>query len=386
MRILHYLEYLDTTFGGPVRATLDLTGALAARGHQVVYITRDDRDAPAEFRGKLQEAAPGKVTIVRLPAGGGVLGRFSPQQFAVVREALKMSDVAHVHGVWKTDLLQLTDAARSLKKPYFVSLRGMLDDWSMEQKSLRKRLFLALGGRRQLENAAAVHCTAQAELDQARKWFPRGQGVVIANLLDLNPYRNAPGTELAKQKFPALNGSNPRVLFLSRIHYKKGVEVLIRAAANLKRRSIDCTFVIAGTGDADYIAKLQSLVAELGVDDRVEFVGHVGGALKVSLYQACDIFAIPTSQENFGFVFPEALACGLPVITTKGVDIWPELLESGASSIVDGTDEAFSNEIAKLIEHTELRQEMASKGRPFVMRAFDEKYLAECYERMYQAV
>lgn len=385
MRILHYLEYLDTTYGGPVRATLDLTGALAARGHQVLYITRDDRDAPVEIRGKLQEAAPGKVTIVRLPAGGGVLGRFSPQQFAVVREALKACDVAHVHGVWKTDLLQLTDAARQLKKPYFVSLRGMLDDWSMEQKKLRKKVFLTLGGRSQLENAAAVHCTAQAEFDQARKWFPRGKGVVIPNLLDLNPYRNAPGPHLAREKFPCLNSDRPRVLFLSRIHYKKGVEILIKAAANLKRRSVDATFVIAGTGDADYIAKLQAMTAELGVEDRVEFVGHVGGALKVSLYQACDLFAIPTSQENFGFVFPEALACGLPVITTKGVDIWPELLESGASSIVEGTDVAFANEIAKLIEHTDLRAEMSAKGRPFVMRAFDEKYLAECYERMYEA-
>jgi glycosyltransferase involved in cell wall biosynthesis len=115
----------------------------------------------------------------------------------------------------------------------------------------------------------------------------------------------------------------------------------------------------------------------------VEFVGHVGGPMKVSLYEACDLFALPTSQENFGFVFPEALASGTPVITTKGVDIWPELLESGGSSIVEGTPESFAAEMAKLIDDSELRRRMAESGRPFVMRVFDEQRLIERYEALY---
>jgi glycosyltransferase involved in cell wall biosynthesis len=259
----------------------------------------------------------------------------------------------------------------------------MLDDWSMDQKAARKKIFLALGGRAHLEAAAAVHCTAQAEFDQAKKWFPNGRGVVIPNLLDLNPYRNPPGPEQARSKFEILRRDKPSILFLSRVHYKKGVEVLIRSAGELKRRGIECVFAIAGTGDADYVAQMQRLTVELGVDDRIEFTGHVGGTLKVSLYQACDLFALPTSQENFGFVFPEALASGTPVITTKGVDIWPELIESGASSIVEGTSTAFADEIQRLVEDPELRASMSAKGKPYVMRVFDEQSLIQRYEKLY---
>ncbi|MFZ4575223.1 MAG: glycosyltransferase, partial [Phycisphaerales bacterium] len=328
-------------------------------------------------------AAAGKVTTVRLPPGKGLLGRFTSEQLAIVKQALANSDVAHVHGMWKTDNLQLAAQSRAMKKPYFISLRGMLDDWSMEQKAGRKKVFLALGGRSHLEHAAAVHCTAQAEFDQAKKWFPGGRGVVIPNLLDLNPYRNPPGPDQARAKFEILRRNQPSILFLSRVHYKKGVEILIRAAGELKRRGVECVFAIAGTGDAGYVAQMQRLTIELHVDDRIEFTGHVGGALKVSLYQACDLFALPTSQENFGFVFPEALASGTPVITTKGVDIWPELIESGASSIVEGTETAFANEIQRLIENPDLRAEMSAKGKPYVMRTFDEQALIERYEKLY---
>lgn len=383
MRILHYIESLDTALGGPVRATLDLTAALAARGHQVIYLTRDDKDAPADTRGDLSKVRAGAVTTIRLPPGAGVLGRFTGPQFEIVRNALKISDAAHVHGMWRANNIQLCAEARRQGRSYFISLRGMLDDWSMNQKPGRKRAFLAMGGRRHLEQATAVHCTAQAEFDQARKWFPAGRGVVIPNLLDLNPYRKPPGPDMARSRFEILQRGKPSILFLSRVHYKKGIETLILAAATLKRRGVECVFVVAGTGDPDYVAKMQRLTVELSVDDRVEFVGHIGGVLKVSTYQACDLFALPTSQENFGFVFPEALASGTPVITTKGVDIWPELLESGAASIVDGTEAAFADEIQKLVENPELRAEMSAKGKPYVMKAFDETSLIERYEKLY---
>jgi glycosyltransferase involved in cell wall biosynthesis len=383
MRILNYIEYLDSALGGPVRATLDLTSLLAARGHQVAYITRDDRDAPADTRGSVRDLAPGKVTVIRLPPGRGMLGRFTLEQFKIVREAMQASDVAHVHGLWKPDNMQLSGLADTLKKPYFISLRGMLDDWSMDQKPLRKRVFLAMCGRRHLGRAHAVHCTAQAEFDQARKWFPEGRGVVIPNLLDLNPFRNPPGPQMARGAFKALQRGLPSILFLSRIHYKKGIEVLLRASALLKSRGFAHVLIVAGTGDASYVAQMHALVTQLGLEETVEFVGHVGGPMKVSLYEACDLFALPTSQENFGFVFPEALASGTPVITTKGVDIWPELLESGGSSIVEGTPESFAAEMAKLIDDSELRRRMAESGRPFVMRIFDEQRLIERYEALY---
>ena len=160
--------------------------------------------------------------------------------------------------------------------------------------------------------------------------------------------------------------------------------MLIQAAARLRDRGTPCTFIFAGTGDPDYSARMQELVGELELDDLVQFVGHVGGSLKISLYQAADIFALPTSQENFGFVFPEALASGTPIITTKGVDIWGELLEGGAASIINRTPEAFASEIAALITDPARLDAMRAASRPFVFRTYDEATLLSEYQRMYR--
>ena len=380
MRILHYLPSLSLTKGGPVRAVLDLTGGFAGRGHAVTLLTCDRGDAPAHWDG----ADPTKPTVKVLPAPEINNEPFKPAQKGVARACVEAAEIVHVHGVWNYSNAQLGRMARTQGKPYVVSLRGMLDDWSVEQKALKKRVFHALYVKRHLERAGAVHCTAQAELDQSGKWFPKGRGVVIANLLDLNPFRTPPGPGLAREKFPVLANGRPSVLFLSRLHYKKGVEVLIQAASRLREDKVRCNFIFAGTGDAQYASAMQNLVGELDLDDDVHFVGHVGGGLKVSLYQACDVFALPTSQENFGFVFPEALASGTPIITTTGVDIWRELKEGGAASIVDRTADAFAAEIKALVNDPERLARMKEAAKPFVFRTYDETLLMDQYEGLYR--
>ncbi len=376
MNILHYLPSLHPARGGPVRAVTDLSKGLARRGHRVTLLTTEMPDRTDEFD---------TVELVSL-GGPGVNARpFSAEQRASVIRHLESNDMCHVHGVWDFSNTQISAACRQRRIPYFVSLRGMLDDWCVAQKPLKKRLFHTLLGRRHLERAAAVHCTAQGELDQSAKWFPNGRGVVIPNLLDLNPFRSPPGPELARRQHPMLTNGRPNVLFLSRVHYKKGVDVLIDAAALLKARGVACNTIIAGTGDDAYTSEMKARVRSAGLDDEVVFVGHVGGDAKVSLYSACDLFALPTSQENFGFVFPEALASGTPVITTKGVDIWPELLGSGAASIIDRTPMAFADEIGAILADPARREAMRAKAKPFVFSAFDEEALLDRYEIMYNA-
>jgi glycosyltransferase involved in cell wall biosynthesis len=381
MKILHYIPSMRLIRGGPVRAVIDLTARLASSGDPVTILTCERGDAPASWTG----TDPTRPNIIEIPQPDMFNGPIHRRHAAVLRRETAAADIVHVHGVWNYSNVQMANLARAAGKPYVVSLRGMLDDWSMEQKALKKRLFHALIYKAFLERACAVHCTAQAELDQSRKWFPRGRGVVIANLLDLAPFRTPPGPDLAREKYPILTRGRPNILFLSRLHYKKGVEVLIQAAARLRDAGTPCTFILAGTGDPDYSARMQELVGELELDDLVQFVGHVGGALKISLYQAADVFALPTSQENFGFVFPEALASGTPVITTKGVDIWGELLEGGAASIIDRTPEAFASEIASLISDPPRLNAMRAAARPFVFRTYDEAALLSQYQQMYRS-
>jgi glycosyltransferase involved in cell wall biosynthesis len=331
MKILHYIEQLDLKSGGPVRAVLDLSRLTAEAGHSVTIISPTVNDAPKEW---LTPPAAGerRPHVIEVPAFSlpGSLFPF-PVVEKIKSDLISRHDLLHVHGMWAPSNVQLTAAAYRIGVPYIISLRGMLDDWPMSQRHLKKRLYLAIAGRRSLHRASFVHCTAEGEHDQSRKWFPRGRGRVIPNLLDLQPFRDAPGPELARRKFASvgLDGSTPAVLFLSRVHYKKGIEHFIKAAGILRDRGVSCRWYIAGDGDERYIDSLKALSSSLNLGDRVHFLGMVKGVEKISLYQSADLFVLPTSQENFGFVVVEAMAAGVPVVTTKGMDLWPELEACG---------------------------------------------------------
>jgi glycosyltransferase involved in cell wall biosynthesis len=254
----------------------------------------------------------------------------------------------------------------------------------MAQKALKKKVYIALIGKRHLEGAAAVHTTAQFELEQARKHFPAGHGVVVPNLLDLTQFDTLPGPDAARTKFPAFAAGQPVVLFLSRIHVKKGIEHLLRAAAVLRDQGAPAQFVIAGTGNPDYMARMKALSDELALTDRVHFVGEVLGTDKLSLYQAADLFVLPTSQENFGFVFAEALACRTPVVTTKGVDIWPELQASGGAVIASTDPAELSKVISTLLADPARLRAMGDAGRRWVYQDLHPERVLDLFESMYK--
>jgi len=384
VNILHYIESTAFKFGGPPRFALDACRVMASQGHCSTILTADSTDSPAHWLEDAGCRGDGTPTVSRL----GALMR--PGQFIGLsgmrrlRAALKKSDVVHLHGVWAPSNLQVAAAARSMGVPYVVSVHGMLDDWCMSQRGGKKKAFLTLGGRYMLEHAARVHCTAQAEVDQSKKWYPNGAEAIIPYIMDLDPYRDLPGPALARQKFAALNGDGaPTVLFLSRLHYKKGPEFLLRAAQQLKHLGVNGKIAFAGTGDAAYIDSLKALAAQLGVEDRVHFLGMVVGREKLSLYQSADLFVLPTSQENFGLVLIEALACGTPVITTKGVDIWRDVEASGSGVICDQAPQVLAQTISTILSNNALRQNMAAKARPWVFREFDEGSLVRRFEGMY---
>jgi glycosyltransferase involved in cell wall biosynthesis len=365
--------------GGVVRAVFDLSSALAARGHDVRVLTSDVSDLPTSWT----SGDEGRPRAVELPPPTRIADRFGRSTLSIVQRQLADADMLHLHQTWSPRCLQLAALARRLNVPYVMSVHGVLDDWCMRQRGLKKRVFLWLGARRMLENAAAIHCTAQGELEQARKWFPRGRGVAIPLAVDLSTYRTLPGPEAARERIEALRSSRPTLLFLSRVHYKKQIELLIRATDALKRAGQDCLAIVAGSGDADYVARLRRLVTDRGLDDDVIFPGFLDGRDKVSLYQAADVFVLPTSQENFGFVLFEALAAGTPVITTRGADTWPELEQSGGALIVPAETNAIADAIAELLEDPARRVAMGARGRQWVFDNLDGERVIESFERLY---
>jgi len=380
MNIVHAISNLKFSSGGPVRAIIDLSTKLAERGHTVTIITAEDDDAPAQWRSNPQSnpcTVPiGLFTMKGLSASAG--------QKKLIADTIAQADIVHGHGIWTPLTKRVTDMTRLAGVPYVISLRGMLDDWCMDQRRLKKLIYLKLGGTKMLNSAALIHSTADGELAQSKKWFPKAQGVVIPNLLNLEPYENMPGESIAREKFPMFDTGDPVLLYLSRIHYKKGIEHLIRAVKLLRDQGNPHRLLIAGDGDKAYEASLKAQTKELGLEDYISFLGLVVGDEKLSLYQAADLFVLPTSQENFGFVLYESLAAGTTLVTTKGVDDWPELQEKAQATICDQDDRSLAEAIAQLTSDPESLKALGETGRAWIFDQMNPDKIIEEFERFYR--
>lgn len=382
MNIVHSIRALDFSDGGPVRAIIDLSAKLAALGHNVKIITLEDKDAPETWRDN-PESNPCTVRIGPMSNKGLT---YSPAQRAKIHDTIKDADIVHLHAIWEPMTLGVSKIVRKANKPYVISLRGMLDDWCMEQRRLKKLIYLKLGATDMLNSAAAIHSTAEGELAQSKKWFPKAPGVVIPNLLNLTPYETMPGKDIARKKFPMFDTGDPVLLYLSRLHYKKGVEHLIEAIKILKDSGSPHRLIVAGDGDKAYETKLKDLTTQLGLNDYVAFVGLVVGDEKLSLYQAADLFVLPTSQENFGFVLYESLAAGTPLVTTKGVDTWPELESQAQAVICDQEKNDLANTIKELTADPVALEQRGQAGREWIFAEQHPDRVIKRFQAMYNDV
>lgn len=378
MRVVHHFTHVREEGGGVPRGLFDLCDLLSRAGHEAILATSADSTFPAGWPG---ESGPRVAALEELGRPFELLSRSGLERAtALLREA----DLLHLHGLWRPRNSQLAARARLLDLPYVLSPHGTLNNWSMTQRPLRKRVYYRLFERRNLLGARVVHTTADGERQQVRPWVPHDRFAVIPVGFDLRPYRQLPGTGPFARRHPQVDTATPAVLFLSRVHMKKRPEVLIEAFAILRQRGIDCQLLIAGTGEPGYLESLRELARRLDVGEQTHFLGMVVGPEKLSLYQRAALFALPTSQENFGLVLTEALACGIPVVTTRGTDIWPEIEANGGGLIAEGTPQAFAEAIARLLADRPKRQAMGEAGRAWVLRWLDDRRLAGDYVEMYE--
>ncbi|MCP4835120.1 MAG: glycosyltransferase [Phycisphaera sp.] len=381
MRILHYMQAIDFRHGGPPRAVVDQVATMHARGHEAGVATTSVEDVPEAWL----TGAPGSPEVVRLPAVAGLLNRLTADGVRRVEEAARRYDVVHLHGVWETSNLQVAGACRAAGTPYVVSLRGMLDDWAMRQKPLKKKLYLALGGRRFLEGAAAVHCTAEYEKQQSQGRFGTAKSAVIPNLVDLRSFADVPDPAPARAEWPAIDGSGLTILFLSRLHPGKGVDMLIDSVAEIRRGGCDVHLVIAGNGEHDYEQTLRRRAEAAGIQDHVTWTGFISGDVKLSLFAAADVFALPTMQENFGFVMFEALAAGTPVVSSNLVDTRDEISASGGGVVVERTVDAFVEGLKGFADGTRDPKAMGAAGRRWTLEHLSADRVAGAFEKLYES-
>jgi glycosyltransferase involved in cell wall biosynthesis len=300
---------------------------------------------------------------------------FLKKEFIAVLKELK-PDLVHINGIWNPQIFLFQQAARSLGIKVLISPHGMLEPYILNRHPLKKKLALFLYQKKAIKLANYIHATAQSELEQIRKLGFVSPATVIPNGIDLS--------EIIKQEKLISDSSFKNILFLSRIHPKKGIELLIEAIQQLKNEKIKV--IIAGEGDSDYIKSLIELTVKRKVEKNIKFIGGVYGQDKWDLYQQADIFVLPTYSENFGIVVIEALAAGVPVITTTGTP-WQELQTYNCGWWIDLNISNLKKTIQDAIGMTPYElNKMGENGKKLVKSKYDIKAVSKETFKFYKTI
>ena len=355
MKITHIIPSIDNTGGGPPRSVTHLLTELGRQNPDVEYelhasITSDP------ILEKFHEE-----NIKLFFHDQGLFGRLRKLESGVISDP---PSIMHGQGIWELPIHQMSKISRKHQIPYVITPRGMLEPWSLSQKRLKKLIGLKLYQLNDLRRAACIHVTAQMEAESMRSLGLENPIAIIPNGVPI-------------ENFPLKSEIEPKrkkILFLSRIHLKKGLEFLIEAWSKLSlNQTRGWQIEIVGNGEQNYIKRLNRLIELRGLKGSIKILPPLYGSKKVRAYHDASLFVLPTHSENFGIVVAEALACGTPVITTKGAP-WRDLelsesgwwIEKGVEPLINTLEIALSKSSGDL-------RAMGLNGR----RLIEDKYSME---------
>jgi glycosyltransferase involved in cell wall biosynthesis len=331
MKILHVISSLKLEAGGVAQGVLSLSSHYPKFGVQATAVTMDEIDdlLPDEL----------ELEVVRL--GKGKLGAFSynPRLGEWLKNNVTDFDAVIVDGLWQYQGYIVKKILSKLNVPYYVYTHGMLDPWFKKEyplKHLKKYIYWLLMQERVLRNARSVLFTCEDEKLLARESFRpyEVREKVVGYGADITAVASSAEPKDFYRQYPSLIGKRI-FLFLSRIHEKKGCDLLIQAFAKIADLDNTIQLVIAGPDQSGWRVELEKLAEELKVDERITWTGMLEGAEKWGALKAAEVFILPSHQENFGIAVAEALAVGTPVLISNKVNIWREVSEFEAGLVAN---------------------------------------------------
>ena len=332
VRYLHVLHSLNPEHGGPPHGVKQLASAAIRLQQEVEVVTLDGPANPwqRDWPCPVHSLGPGALRY-------GYTPRYAPW----LRANLARFDAVVVNGLWQYHGLATWRILRQSTVPYYVFTHGMLDPWFKRRyplKHLKKLLYWPWAEYRVLRDAHGVLFTSEEERLLARQSFAhyRAREIVLNyGTPGLSGDAQAQRS-LFLQRFPHLRGKRC-FLFLSRIHPKKGCDLLIEAFAPLLRADPALQLVIAGPDQSGLQPQLERRAQRLGVSQSITWTGWLNDEVKVGAFRAAEAFVLPSHQENFGMVVAEALSAQLPVLISNKVNIWREIAADEAGLVAEDT-------------------------------------------------
>ncbi len=377
MKILHVIPSVSDVHGGPSIALKIMTRALTRAGVEVHVATTDD-DGAAHLPVPLNTRVEYNDVRHFFFARQTQFYKFSLPLTRWLQHNASAYDVVHMHALFSYSTMPAAYFARRAQVPYIVRPLGTLNRYGMTQHHARiKKFSYPLVERRIIENAARMHYTSAQEKLEAEALGVTRASVVIPLGLDANAFLF--GERVRATDEPV------RILFLSRLDPKKGLERLLSAFAHVLTGHPRTVLMIAGEGEAEYVAALRQYAADLRVDHAVEWRGFVSGEAKRVLLAQADFFVLPSYSENFGISVAEALAAGLPVIVTPEIGIAQEIADARAGLIVQD-EKTLAEAMNTLTRDAAMCAEIGARGRALAAEKFSADTMARALMDLYETV
>ena len=361
MKILSFISSLDLNGGGPSRSVPMLVKGLAELGVDVTLMTIRSKNMNIHAL----EGTTAKLKVLE-PS-------FSRKEIAQYLKSEKFY-LIQIQSMWDWPYHKVMVEARKLGIPYIVTPRGMLDPWSLAHKKWKKKLAWWLYQRNDVQKSVCVFTTAKMEADHVSNLGITTCKAVIPNGIETDSYPCKTSIDVVKKQ----------VLFLSRVHVKKGIEILFDAWKRIHSEFAEWQLLVVGNGEAEYIQSLENRVACLGLKDSIKILPPVFGNDKIQLYQESALFCLPSYSENFGMAIAEAMSCGTPVISTTNCP-WEILNETKTGWCIDLSVDNLEYALreALTMNPTEL-YDMGQKASKLIYDNFDYRSVTRKTLRLYE--
>ncbi len=297
-------------------------------------------------------------------------------------DLVSAADGVHIHGLWEHSTAAAARIARALRKPYIVSSHGMLEPWALKNKSFKKKVYSALVERGNLQGAACLHALTYAEARDYREFGLTAPIAVIPNGVHI-PESISPEPFLSH--FPAMRDKR-LILFMGRIHFKKGLDILVKSWAKLTKEWPEAHLVLAGPDFENTRALIETLVLEAGIQDRVLFTGMLRNELKWSGLAAAQCFVLPSYSEGLSVSVLEAMGVGLPVIVTEQCNL-PEVAEFETGWLIKSEIDPLTSSLCEFLNNSaEANAKIGSRGKRLVGERYNWNSVTDRMAHLYRWV
>ncbi|MEQ9454859.1 MAG: glycosyltransferase [Phycisphaeraceae bacterium] len=375
MRIVHVIQNLDPAWGGVPMVATRVAAAQAGLGHDVLIACHHAPDG-INAEAKLLDGLPhrDRFMIAHIPRPRGLARYFPNDLIKDLDPILFTADALHLHGLWDPILLAASKIARRDNVPYAMTPHGMLHPWSLSQKRLKKQIALLLGYRDMLHNAAFLQAMNTEEEAAFTPLNLKASTRIIPNGIFTEEFAELPQPGTFRANHPEL-ADHPYILFLSRLHYKKGLDILGEAFSILAQQHPTARLVVAGP-EADAAEPFRKTIAKHQLTDRVLMTGPLYGIDKLAAFIDAACFCLPSRQEGFSIAITEALALAKPVVITHECN-FSDVAEINAGVVTSLNPQDVAAAMSQILADPAEAHEMGQRGRDLVNNRYTWPRIAQ---------